>query len=97
MMTENRDFHHSCPCSIAAETRCMSDNDVFRSIKSKENVHKKQVGPYRGFGIKAIGDPMNLAKGARGKCCIFERFTMAVVSNTDVSHKYQNTSNLFRK
>ena len=25
-------------------------NERFRSFKSKENIHKKEVGPYRGFG-----------------------------------------------
>ena len=25
-------------------------NETFRSFKSKENIHKKGVGPYRGFG-----------------------------------------------
>ena len=29
---------------------CMNDNENFRSFKSKENIHKKEVGPYRGFG-----------------------------------------------
>ena len=27
-----------------------SKNEKFRSFKSKENIHKKEVGPYRGFG-----------------------------------------------
>ena len=26
------------------------NNEKFRSFKSKENIHKKEVGPYRGFG-----------------------------------------------
>ena len=26
------------------------NNDKFRSFKSKENIHKKEVGPYCGFG-----------------------------------------------
>ena len=59
-----------------------NNNEKFRSFKSKENIHKKEVGPYRGFG-----DPKNLAKGARGKYCIFENFNMAVVSKTDISRK----------
>ena len=27
-----------------------NNNEKFRSFKSKENIHKKEVGPYRGFG-----------------------------------------------
>ena len=27
-----------------------NNNEKFRSFKSKENMHKKEVGPYRGFG-----------------------------------------------
>ena len=26
-----------------------NNNEKFRSFKSKENIHKKEVGPYRGF------------------------------------------------
>ena len=29
---------------------CINNNEKFRSFKSKENIHKKEVGPYRGFG-----------------------------------------------
>ena len=65
-----------------------NNNEKFRSFKSKENIHKKEVGPYRGFGYSSlISDPINLAKGARGKYCIFETFNMAVVSKTDISRK----------
>ena len=28
----------------------VNNNEKFRSFKSKENIHKKEVGPYRGFG-----------------------------------------------
>ena len=28
----------------------MNNNEKFRSFKSKENIHKKEVEPYRGFG-----------------------------------------------
>ena len=28
----------------------LNDNKKFRSFKSKENIHKKEVGPYHGFG-----------------------------------------------
>ena len=58
----------------------MNNNEKFRSFKDKENIHKKEVGPYRGFGYKSlISDPINLAKGARGKYCKFANFNMAVV------------------
>ena len=30
--------------------RSKSYNKKFRSFKSKENIHKKEVGPYHGFG-----------------------------------------------
>ena len=42
------------------KSECSLDNNKkFRSFKSKENIHKKEVGPYRGFGIHVytyIGD-----------------------------------------
>ena len=45
-----------------------NNSKTFRSFKSKENIHKKEVGPYHGFGYKSLtSDPINLAKGARGK------------------------------
>ena len=28
----------------------ISNNEMFRSFKSKENIHKIEVGSYRGFG-----------------------------------------------
>ena len=28
-----------------------NNNKKFRSFKSKENIHKKEVGPYRGFRL----------------------------------------------
>ena len=28
----------------------VNNNKKFRSFKRKENIHKKEVGPYRGFG-----------------------------------------------
>ena len=35
----------------------INNNKTFRSFNSKENIHKKEVGPYRGFGYKSlIGD-----------------------------------------
>ena len=45
-----------------------NNKEKFRSFKSKENIHKKEVGPYHGFGyLSLISDPINVAKGARGK------------------------------
>ena len=64
------------------------NNEKFRSFKSKENIHKKEVGPYRGLGYKSlISDPIDLAKGASGKYCKFSIVNMAVVSKTDISRK----------
>ena len=58
-----------------------NNNEKFRSFKSKENIHKKEVGPYRGFGyLSLISDPKDLTKGASGKYCKFAIFNMAVVS-----------------
>ena len=52
-----------------------SDNKKFRSFKSKENIHKKEVGPYHGFGSESlISDPINLTKGARDKYCEVANF-----------------------
>ena len=49
-----------------------NNNEKFRSFKSKENNHKKEVGSYRGFGyLSLISDPIDLAKGASGKYCKF--------------------------
>ena len=30
--------------------KLINNNEKFKSSKSKENTHKKEVGPYRGFG-----------------------------------------------
>ena len=32
------------------------DNEKFRFFKSKENIHKKEVGPYRGETLSTIKD-----------------------------------------
>ena len=32
----------------------INNNKKFRSFKSKENIHKKEVGPYRGFGCSSL-------------------------------------------
>ena len=40
-----------------------TNNKKFRSFNSKQTIHKKEVGPYRGFGyLSLISDPINLAK-----------------------------------
>ena len=53
----------------------INNNIKFISFKSKENIHKKEVGPYRGFGyLSLISDPINLAKGARGDCYVISNF-----------------------
>ena len=63
-----------------------NNNKKFKSFKSKENIHKKEVGSYHGLGYQSlISNPINLAKGARGKYCEFENLIMAVVSKTDMS------------
>ena len=52
-----------------------NNNKKFRSFKSKENIHKKEVGPYHGFGyLSFISDPIKMAKGARGKYYEFASF-----------------------
>ena len=39
-----------------------NNNKKFRSFKSKENIHKKEVGSYRGFGYYSlISDPIHPA------------------------------------
>ena len=66
----------------------MHNNKTFRSFKSKENIHKKEVGPYHGFGyLSLISDPINLAKGARENTVNLQFLIMAVVSKTDISRK----------
>ena len=57
-----------------------NNNEKFKTLKSKENIHKKEFGPYRSFGYKSlISDPIDLAKGASGKYCKFAIVNMAVV------------------
>ena len=76
----------------------LNNNEKFRSFKSKENIHKKEFGAYRGFSYYSlISDPINLAKGARGKYCLFANFNMAVVSMTDTSRKIPKYFKMFRK
>ena len=59
---------------------------MFRSFKSKENIHKREVGPYHGFGYESlINDPINLAKGAEENTVNLQILITAVVSKTDMS------------
>ena len=52
-----------------------NNNKKFRSYKSKENIHKKELGHTMVLAIKAsFSDPINLAKGARGKYCELANF-----------------------
>ena len=61
------------PAAVSA-----NNNEKFRFFKSKENIHKNEVGPYRGFGYQSlIGDPIDLAKGASGKYCKVAIFNMS--------------------
>ena len=76
----------------------INNNKKFRSFKSKENIHKKEVGPYHGFGyLSHISDPINLAKGARGKYREFANFHNGSRLKDSYVEKYQNISNLLRK
>ena len=70
-----------CFCYIDSAILLLSKSEIliiikkFRSFKSKENIHKKKGGPYHGFGYQSlISDPINQAKGARGKYCEFANF-----------------------
>ena len=75
---ETYNSRHTAQHPAAATT---NNNKKLRSFKSKENIHKKDVGPHRGFGYQSIiSDPINLAKGARGKYCIFANFNMNDIS-----------------
>ena len=74
--------------SVTRNVLTMKNNEKFRSFTSKENIHKKEVEPYRGFSyLSLISDPVDLAKGASGKYCKFAIFKMAVVSKTGISRK----------
>ena len=63
-----------------------SNNSLSLEV-SKENIHKKEVGSYRGFGYSSLfSDPLTLAKGAR-QILFICKFNMAVVSKTNISQK----------
>ena len=78
----------------------INDNKKFRSFKSIENIHKKEVGPYHGFGyLSFISDPINMAKGAEPeeKTMNLQFLIMAVVSKTDISRKIPNYFKFVKK
>ena len=55
---------------------------------SKENIHKKEIGPYHGFGyLSLISDPINLAKEPGENTVNLQVLIMAVVSKTGISLK----------
>ena len=85
-----------CRCSICLNgtITCMcadnisNNNKKFRSFKSIENIHKKEVGPYHGFGYYSlISDPVHLAKAPEENTVNLQVLIMAVVSKTDLSRK----------
>ena len=41
--------HHIYYISPGSTAYFFTNNEKFRSFKSKANIHKKEVGPYRGF------------------------------------------------
>ena len=42
-------------------------------LTAKQNIHRKEVGPYRGFSYSSlISDPLNLAQGANDTCDTLE-------------------------
>ena len=43
-------FSHYKSMGILRPSRTRNNNKKFRSFNSKENIHKKEVGPYRVFG-----------------------------------------------
>ena len=57
--------------------------------RAKKTFIRKKLGhtAVSAILISLISDPINLAKGARGKYCIFENFNIAVVSKTVLSRK----------
>ena len=55
-------------------------------LRSKKAFIRKMLG-HTAWLLNFIGDPINLAKGARGIYCIFEHFNMGVVSKTDIIMK----------
>ena len=70
-----------------------NNNEKFRSFKSKENIHKKEVGPYCDFiavsAIKASSVTLTWQKEPVENTVIFAIFNMAVVSKTDIRRNYK--------
>ena len=44
------DFSETIAASDLKFGRSRNNSKKFRSFKSKEHIHKKEVGPYHGFG-----------------------------------------------
>ena len=60
----------------------------FRTFKIKENIHKKEFGPYHGFGYKSlISDPIIWQKEPEEYTVNLQILIMAVVLKTDMSKK----------
>ena len=49
LLFENSDIDTKC-ILLSRQRKIMNNNEKFRSFKRKENIHKKEVGPYRGVG-----------------------------------------------
>ena len=43
-------LQHDKACNMVNCPESTNNNEKLRSFKSKENIHKKEVGSYRGFG-----------------------------------------------
>ena len=57
-------------------------------LRAKKTYIRKKLGHTVVSAIRASSVTLlNLAKGARGKYCIFEKLNIAVVSKTDISRK----------
>ena len=89
-------FQLSCMYKHLKSLARFSNNSLSLEV-SKENIHKKEVGSYRGFGYSSlVSDPLTLAKGAR-QILLICKFIMAVVSKTNIRQNCQDASNLLRK
>ena len=76
----------------------VDNNKSLDPLRAKRNIHKKEVGSYHGFGYSSlISDPLNLAKGARGKKKTVNLQILTWHAQLSQRRKYQNTLNLFRK
>ena len=76
----------------------MNNNKKFRSFKSKENIHKKEVGHTRVSAIKASSVTLKIwQKELEENTVNLQVLIMAVVSKTDMSKNTKNISNVLRK